>query len=245
MGRKPFSGTIATSLIVVVAILSSTVLGQTATRPSTSSQPLHVLHGKVVGVADGDTLTVLDDNHLQHKIRLNGIDAPESAQAFGQVAKRNLSALVFGQDRGRQLGQGRSLRPARGTVRRGATNANLEQLRAGLAWYYRQYAGDVQVELRSAYASVEAEARSAKRGLWQDSTPLAPWVYRHPVAAPSSGAMRGRSSDRPVVGNRNSHIYHLPGCVDYSKVAERNRVNFDSEDAARQAGYRKAGNCPS
>lgn len=245
MGRKPFSGTIATSLIVVVAILSSTVLGQTATRPSTSSQPLHVLHGKVVGVADGDTLTVLDDNHLQHKIRLNGIDAPESAQAFGQVAKRNLSALVFGQDVVVSWDKVDRYGRLVGTVRRGATNANLEQLRAGLAWYYRQYASDVPVELRSAYASVEAEARSAKRGLWQDSTPLAPWVYRHPVAAPSSGAMKGRSSDRPVVGNRNSHIYHLPGCVDYSKVAERNRVNFDSEDAARQAGYRKAGNCPS
>jgi endonuclease YncB( thermonuclease family) len=123
----------------------------------TAAVPLaaHNLHGRVVGVADGDTLTVLDDHHLQHTIRLNGIDAPESGQAFGQVAKRHLSTLVFGQDvlviRDKVDRYGRLV----GTVRRGETNANLEQLRAGLAWYYRQYASDVPVELRSAYASAE------------------------------------------------------------------------------------------
>ncbi len=203
-----------------------------------------ILHGKVVGVADGDTVTVLDENHLQHKIRLNGIDAPESAQAFGQTAKRNLSALVFGQDVVVTWDKIDRYGRLVGTVMRGETNANLEQLRAGLAWYYREYASDVPGEFRSAYAAAEAEARAAKRGLWQDATPQAPWVYRHPQAATPSEATR-ESYDGPVVGNRNSHLYHLPGCVNYSTIAERNRVNFDSEDAAQRAGYRRAGNCRS
>ena len=56
-----------------------------------------VLQGKVVGITDGDTLTVLDAQRHQHRIRLNGIDAPESSQPFGQVSKQNLSRLVFGQ----------------------------------------------------------------------------------------------------------------------------------------------------
>ena len=54
--------------------------------------------GRVVGVADGDTVTVLDADKVQHKIRLAGIDAPEKAQAFGTRSKQNLSDLVFGKD---------------------------------------------------------------------------------------------------------------------------------------------------
>jgi endonuclease YncB( thermonuclease family) len=58
------------------------------------------LTGTVVGVADGDTITVLDANREQHKIRLAGIDAPEKAQPFGQRSKENLSRLVFDKDVG-------------------------------------------------------------------------------------------------------------------------------------------------
>jgi endonuclease YncB( thermonuclease family) len=52
----------------------------------------------VVGVRDGDTITVLDQNKRQHKVRLIGIDAPESKQDFGEVTKQNLSSLVFGKE---------------------------------------------------------------------------------------------------------------------------------------------------
>jgi len=53
------------------------------------------LQGRVVGIADGDTVTVLDAGQAQHKIRLMGIDAPEKKQAFGQRSKQHLSDLVF------------------------------------------------------------------------------------------------------------------------------------------------------
>jgi endonuclease YncB( thermonuclease family) len=56
------------------------------------------LLGRVVGVADGDTITVLDADRQQHKIRLQGIDAPEKAQPFGQRSKENLSRLVFNKE---------------------------------------------------------------------------------------------------------------------------------------------------
>ena len=56
------------------------------------------LTGRVVGVTDGDTKTVLDANRQQHKIRLGGIDAPEKAQPFGQRSKENLSRLVFNKE---------------------------------------------------------------------------------------------------------------------------------------------------
>ena len=63
------------------------------------------LTGRVVGVADGDTITVLDADRQQHKIRLGGIDAPEKAQPFGQRSKENLSRMVFGKDVRVEVGQ--------------------------------------------------------------------------------------------------------------------------------------------
>ena len=54
------------------------------------------IEGRVVGVADGDTITVLDNTNTQHKIRLAGIDAPEKKQPFGNVSKKSLSDLVYG-----------------------------------------------------------------------------------------------------------------------------------------------------
>ncbi len=76
----------AAALLVALLCLSATAQPQTIT-------------GKVVSIADGDTLTVLDDQQRQHKIRLDGIDAPErpeSNQDFGSRSKQSLSDLVFG-----------------------------------------------------------------------------------------------------------------------------------------------------
>jgi hypothetical protein len=135
-----------------------------------------------------------------------------------------------------------------GTVIVGASNANLEQLRAGLAWYYREYAADVAPENRPLYEAAEAEARAARRGLWGDLSPQAPWAWRSGEPA-SVATPRGLLSATPaatvgrVIGNRNSNIYHVPGCRSYNDVAERNRVYFATEAEARAAGFRKARNC--
>ena len=71
------------------------------------------LTGRVVGIADGDTITVLDTSNQQHRIRLNGIDAPEKKQAFGSRAKQNLSSLAFGKDATSGMVQARPLRTNR------------------------------------------------------------------------------------------------------------------------------------
>lgn len=228
-----------------------TALVITATLVVTAQSPLT---GRVVAVADGDTITVLDEAKRQHRIRLNGIDAPETGQPFANVSKQHLSDLVFGKDVvvvGSKLDRyGRLV----GTVIVGSTNANLELLRAGLAWYYRAYASDVAPENRPIYEATEAEAMAAQRGLWRDSFPQAPWDWRGGQPAPIASAptttptQASRPAPRPtatarIIGNRNSNIYHAPGCPDYNRVAERNRIYFNTEAEARAAGFRKARNC--
>lgn len=210
------------------------------------------LRGRVVAIADGDTLTLLDAGKKQYSIRLNGIDAPETGQAFSQVAKANLSTLVFGHDVVVVWSKVDDYGRLVGTVLRGTLNANLEQLRAGLAWYFRRYEADVAPENRPLYAAAEAEAKSARRGLWQDATPTAPWTFRGDASSPAAttattpsrplGLLSPATSGR-VIGNRRSGIYHVPGCRNYNDIAERNRVYFNTEAEARAAGFRKAQNC--
>ena len=137
-----------------------------------SLTPAEQFSGKVVGVSDGDTITVLR-NRTPIKVRLHGIDCPEIGQDFGSRAKAFTSELVFGRvvkvvpwdtDRyGRTvadviLADGRIL--------------NHELVRAGLAWWYRKYAPDI-----GTLAQLEAAARDAKRGLWSQPNPVPPWEW--------------------------------------------------------------------
>jgi endonuclease YncB( thermonuclease family) len=135
---------------------------------------------KVVGITDGDTLTVMHVGRAE-AIRLYGIDAPERRQAWAARAKQLLGALTFGQTvhvsvRGRDR-YGRTLADV--TLRDGR-HVNHELVRAGVAWWYRKYAPrDRRLE------ALEQEAREAQRGLWQDADPQPPWEHRKRPARPA------------------------------------------------------------
>ena len=131
--------------------------------------------GRVVGVADGDSITVLR-NREQVKVRLADIDAPERAQPFGNQSRQALEALVKGQEvRVVERGRDRFHRIL-GKVYRGELDVNAQQVRQGMAWVLRQYARN------AALASIEAEAREQKRGLWRESEPVPPWEWRKATA---------------------------------------------------------------
>jgi endonuclease YncB( thermonuclease family) len=126
----------------------------------------------VVGVTDGDTITVLRKGRNE-ALRLHGIDAPEKGQAFGERAKQFTSGLAFGKtvavrlkdrDRyGRRIGD---------VFLPDGRNLNQEVVRAGYAWWYRGYSADQRL------AVLEAEARAARHGLWADPDPQPPWEWR-------------------------------------------------------------------
>ena len=136
------------------------------------------LQGKVVHVADGDTITVLDATNTQHKIRLQGIDAPEKAQAFGQKSKQSLHQLVHSKQVRVEFQKKDKYGRAVGKVVYNGTDVCLEQIKLGMAWHYKQYASEQSKEDQELYAQAELTARTRAFGLWKDNQPSPPWEYR-------------------------------------------------------------------
>ncbi|MDX6578002.1 MAG: hypothetical protein QOE96_3955 [Blastocatellia bacterium] len=134
--------------------------------------------GRVVRIADGDTLTLLDSSNTQHRIRLEGIDAPESHQAFGTQSKRSLSDMVFGKDVTVVYQKTDQYGRLVGKILIDGMDVNLAQVRAGMAWHYKEYEREQSVEDRDLYAKAEDEARADRRGLWQDADPVEPSAFR-------------------------------------------------------------------
>jgi len=136
------------------------------------------LQGKVVHIADGDTITVLDANNTQHKIRLQGIDAPEKAQAFGQRSKQSLHQLVHSKPvivaYQKKDKYGRTV----GKVVFNGLDVCLEQIKLGMAWHYKQYESEQSKEDRETYAQAELATRAHALGLWKDKNATPPWEYR-------------------------------------------------------------------
>jgi len=136
------------------------------------------IQGRVVSIADGDTVTVLDSANTQHKIRLMGIDAPEKKMPFGQRSKENLSDLVFNKqvsvEYSKQDRYGRTV----GKILINGVDANLEQVKAGMAWHYKQYQREQSPDERVSYSDAEEQARAGRRGLWVDGEPTPPWDWR-------------------------------------------------------------------
>ena len=201
----------------------------------------------VVSVLDGDTIEVLH-NQRPERIRLSGIDCPEKGQAYGKKAKQFTSTLVYGKEVTIQvLRNDRHGRTVADVMLSDGTNVSRELVRAGLAWWYRQYSKDESL------GALEEEARQAKRGLWADPNPIPPWELRHPKQGRTPLARGNLLSEprenpdttpTPIIGNRNSHVYHRPDCPNYTATAPKNRVMFNSEAEAVAAGYHRARNCP-
>lgn len=157
---------------------------------------LQTFSAHVVGVHDGDTITVIQGRQ-QTRIRLEGIDAPELGQAFGQAAKRRTATLVFARDvviRPKELDRhGRLV--ARVVVDR--EDVSLVLVQDGLAWHFKRYSGD------EALARAEDQARRGRRGLWQEPNPIPPWDFRRRRSETSPDASstvpsRSTSSLAPV-----------------------------------------------
>jgi endonuclease YncB( thermonuclease family) len=139
-----------------------------------SDQQVSELKGHVVSVHDGDTLTLLDADKVQIRIRLYGIDAPEKKQPFGPKAKVALSELVFDKDvRVEVIALRDRYGRVIGKIYVGDIYVNQVLVEQGAAWWYEQYAPK-DVALRDA----EVKAKEGKLGLWVKEAPTPPWQWR-------------------------------------------------------------------
>ena len=155
----------------ILVLIFTLILSLAGCKLDNPQEPVAAVVGKVVKIVDGDTIHVLSSKST-YKIRLSGIDAPERGQAQGKRAKEHLTQLVAGKqiiaiveskDRyGRYVAK----------INCNSQDVCAQMLKAGYAWHYKQY------DNNKYYAELEQEARKARRGLWVDKKPLAPWNYR-------------------------------------------------------------------
>jgi micrococcal nuclease len=197
--------------------------------------------GKVVGISAGSILRVIRDGR-EVQVHLYGVDCPERRQAFGPQARQFTRDVAYQQTvavvvdatdrRGRliaavELPDGRDL--------------SQSLVQAGYAWHDTRYA-----PYDRRLAQLESEARDAQRGLWAEANPIPPWEWREGYRGPAraEASQGAASSQDAIIGNRRRKVYHWPGCPDDEKVPRKNRRVFLSREAAEQAGYRPAENCP-
>jgi micrococcal nuclease len=145
----------------------------TAAKKTESKKQEERIFGRVVSITDGDTLEVLTDSKQLVKVRMDGIDAPEKDQPFGQSAKSALSTAAFNREvmviSSDKDKYGRTL----GKVFVGGSDLNKTMVSNGMAWQYVEFNSDPVL------AFAEKSARQSRRGLWSQPNPIPPWVWRH------------------------------------------------------------------
>ncbi|AOY57311.1 thermonuclease family protein [Desulfococcus multivorans] len=199
------------------------------------SLPAADLTGRVVGISDGDTITVLQDRR-QYKIRLAGIDTPESHQDFGTKAKQFTSDRVFKkQVRVEEKDVDRYGRIV-GMVYYDDRCLNEDLVRAGYAWVYRQYC---KYPVCSQWLGYEDEARQKGIGLWAGPEPTPPWEFRRGRSKSSAPTSKASVSGGLVHGNVKSHVFHNPSCTAFN--CKNCTAVFGSREEAIAAGYRACG----
>lgn len=135
----------------------------------------NMLTGKVISVADGDTITILSADNTQYKIRLHQIDAPEKGQGFGSASKKSLSNMVYKKEVTIEKVDTDKYGRIVGKVLLDGEDINLKQVQSGMAWVYKEYARD------QSYFDAETTAKNDRSGLWDNPNAVAPWEFRRGV----------------------------------------------------------------
>jgi endonuclease YncB( thermonuclease family) len=158
-------------IIFLLLILHSLVIPISAA--SQNKTGLASFNGKVIKIVDGDTYDVLTSDYKTIRIRMNGIDAPEKKQPFGQKSKDHLAGLCFGKTvLVKPHSYDRNKRLIADTYTTDNKDLSREMVRSGFAWHFKKYSKDKKL------ADDENHARSTRSGLWADNEPVAPWEFR-------------------------------------------------------------------
>lgn len=230
----------ALATVCVLAVLAAPPSRRVAAdQPRGTAFPI-IIEGTAVGITDGDTITVLDAYNEQHKIRLDGIDAPETKQAYGTRAKQALSAKVYNQRVRVEWRERDKYQRIVGRVYVDSRPINREMVEDGWAWHFKKYSRD------EILADAERSARASQKGLWADPHPIPPWEFRHPSPAvgeqptavpPSPDPQRFPSASETVFVTRTGESYHVAGCPALAK----SQIPIALDDAKKR--YRPCSVC--
>ena len=141
-----------------------------------------IIVGVVKGVYDGDTVLMATRESSRLKVRLYGIDAPETrkpdkpGQPYGELAKRALASKIMGRQVAAEIVDIDRYHRSVAVIRHGGRDINQEMVSEGLAWAYRRY---LREPYESRYIDSENRARTRHAGLWKDANPLPPWEFRN------------------------------------------------------------------
>lgn len=134
--------------------------------------------GFITAITDGDTIKLLDANRQEHKIRINGIDAPEKVQPFGAKSQANLGRLAFNKDAVAECPKRDRYGRLVCKVTVAGQDVGLEQIRGGMAWWFRKYSKEQSQQDQADYEQAETMAKLHRFGLWGDANPVPPWDWR-------------------------------------------------------------------
>ncbi|MFN3150763.1 thermonuclease family protein [Bremerella sp.] len=199
-----------------------------------ATQQVKVLRGKVIFVADGDTIGLLDADKKQHRIRLDGIDAPESGQAFGTKSRQALNQAIYGKEVVVAYEKTDTYGRILGDIYLADSWLNYDQLASGMAWHYRHFNGDAYL------AESQKTAESKKAGLWRDVSPEPPWRYR--LAEKRRREMEeAKTADPPMEPtgywlNLSSGVRHNEKCEHYGKTSRGKYCGAEDGKPCRQCG---------
>lgn len=189
-----------TTSSLVSLVLAIALYGQTAV------PDVEFIQGKVSAVTDGDQITVKTTDAKVFAIRLQGIDAPEPDQPYGDKARLDLEALLLGKDVSvvvhRIDAQGRYV----GTVFFNGQDIGGRMLENGGAWHYKRVSSEQSSDVRARYAKAELKARESKAGLWAEPMPIPPWEFREDLAEekatpPKQDQTAAKAPDTPKIKN--------------------------------------------
>lgn len=177
--RRLLAGVLLQALLLVVGAPSAS--GQAQVEPG------QTFTGRVSEVLDGDTYDVRRSIGGEVRVRLHGVDSPESSQPYGPAATRAARRLIGGQNvrvTVEEIGRyGRAV----SSVEAGGADLGALLIRRGYGWWYRQYAPN-----ESEYRRLQSQARRAGRGLWSQKNPVPPWDWRERTSGPGETSVEDR-----------------------------------------------------
>ena len=181
-----------------------------------------LVEGRVKTVVDGDTIKVEAKDGTLYLIRMQGVDAPELKQEYGESSRKKLIDSILGKEVTVIVRKKDSSGNYIGTVYSGGQDINLKQIETGSAWHFKQKGYEQREEYQKFYERAELSARSERKGLWKDKNPVAPSDYRgeqpaketdkttpeeKPVEVTPTVSNNDAPAPKPAAGSNKSRTY--------------------------------------